>query len=499
VYNPGRFLLPIAYFVVPYLKEISAIPLSETDLQNIASGQTRQFSMWRTVIVFLGALILSWPAFLNRFPLIFPDSLTYIGDGRIIARRIFLREMSEYYGMRSRLYSLGIYPFHWNTVLWPVAALQALIAAYVIWLVVRSIVPRQTILWYLVLCAALSLFTSLSWYSGLILPDILGPVFYLCVYLIVFARESLSRTERALLVVIMWWTVASHGSHLLVAAGLCSLLILLLIFHWKIMERRWRAVATVIVILLITAATQIGLNDFLTGKPSLNGDWPPVLTARILVDGPGREYLETHCPDAKFLLCEDVHHLPVTADDFLWSDNGIWGSASDEKKAQLHREEMRFVIATVRTYPLEQLKKSAANFGNELITLGLDDLAPNDWVLGEFDIAMPGQKPNYQHSLQIRDALPLGFFSSVQKWTVIASLVVIAGFIPYVWRRRPARILGLGVIIVSAVVMNALVTGILSGVETRYQSRVIWLLSLLAGMLLLDWRCRRSLGRSDAE
>jgi hypothetical protein len=115
--------------------------------------------------------------------------MTYISDGRIIARRLFLHEMSQYYGMRSRLYSLGIFPFHWNTVLWPVAALQAVIAAYVIWLVVRSIVTRRTIAWYLVLCAVLSVLTSVSWYTALILPDILGPAFYLCVYLIVFARE----------------------------------------------------------------------------------------------------------------------------------------------------------------------------------------------------------------------------------------------------------------------------------------------------------------------
>ena len=352
---------------MPFLKEIPAIP-RETDSENDASAETQRFSVWRSLTVLLGALILSWPAFLNRFPLIFPDSLTYIGDGHIIARRLFLHQMSDYYGMRSRLYSLGIYPFHWNTVLWPVAALQALIAAYVIWLVVRSIVARQTMLWYLVLCATLSLFTSVSWYAILILPDILGPVFYLCVYLIVFARQSLSRADFALLMVIMWWAVASHGSHLVVALGLCALLILLLIFHSRIMDRRWRAVATVIVILMITATTQTALNYFLTGKPSLNGDWPPVLTARILVDGPGREYLETHCPDAKLLLCEDVHHLPDTADDFLWSDNGIWLSASDEKRVQLQSEEIRFVIATVRAYPLEQFKKSAANFGNELIT-----------------------------------------------------------------------------------------------------------------------------------
>jgi hypothetical protein len=68
-----------------------------------------------------------------------------------------------------------------------------------------------------------------------------------------------------------------------------------------------------------------------------------------------------------------------------------------------------------------------------------------------------------------------------------------------VWRHRPARILGLGMVIISAVIMNALVTGVISGVETRYQSRVIWLLPLLACVLLLDWREHRAVGRANAE
>jgi hypothetical protein len=483
----------------PGRKESRAIRLHESDSGNTVPAETRQFSIWRATSVFLGALILFWPAILNRLPLLFPDSMTYLASGSPVARALFLHKFSNYYGMRSLIYSLGIFPFHWNVTLWPVAALQALLAAYVIWLVARSIVTRQIVLRYLILCALLSVLTSLSWYSVLILPDILGPILYLCIYLFVFARETLSRLDRAALIVIIWWAAASHGSHLVVAAGLCVLLILLLVFRCRFMERRWRSVGAVMLVLAFSAAAQIALNAYLTGEPSLNGDWPPLLMARVIVDGPGRVYLETHCPDAKFAICEDAHNLPDSADDFLWSDKGIWQSASDEKQARLQHEEMRFVLATIRAYPAEQLKKSAANFGNQLTALGLDDLGSNDWVLGQFDEVLPREKSSYQRSRQIADALPLEFFSSVQVWTVIASLVAIAAFIPYVWRRRPARILGIGVVIISTVLANALVTGVLSGVETRYQSRVIWLLPLLAALLILDWRGYRSLHRTNAE
>ncbi|HEY4837288.1 MAG TPA: hypothetical protein VIH72_01695 [Candidatus Acidoferrales bacterium] len=480
-------------------KKSRTIRLHESDSGNIAPDEPSRFSVWRAATIFLGALIFLWPAILNRLPLLYPDSMTYLADGRPVARALFLHKFSNYYGMRSLIYSLGIFPFHWNITLWPVAALQSLLAAYVIWLVVRSVVARQTLWWYLILCASLSLLTTLSWFAALILPDILGPILYLCIYLIVFAREALSRAERAAVIVIIWWAVASHGSHLIVATALCALLILLNALHCKFMQQRWRAVGAVMLVILFSVAAQVGLNKYLTGNAALDADWPPILMARMIEDGPGRQYIETHCPDAKFAICEDVQHLPADTDDFLWSDTGIWQSASAEKQARLQHEEIRFVLATVRAYPGEQLKKSAANFGNQLITLGMDDLTAADWTLEGFDRAIPAEKSHYEHSRQISNALPLDFFSSVQGWMVIASLAVIAAFIPYLRRYRPARILGLGVIIVSAVLMNAFVTGVLSAVEPRYQSRVIWLLPLLAALLILDWRGQRSLHRTNAE
>jgi drug/metabolite transporter (DMT)-like permease len=107
-----------------------------------------------------------------------------------------------------------------------------------------------------------------------------------------------------------------------------------------------------------------------------------------------------------------------------------------------------------------------------------------------FESVLPGGRPRYLQSRQARDALPLAleFFTSVQNWTVITSLVVIGVFLPRMWRLRPSRLVGLGVVIVSTVVANALVTGALSMVEDRFQSRVIWLVPLLAGVLVLDWR-----------
>jgi hypothetical protein len=456
----------------------------------VAHKEKSRFPFWRGAAVLAGALLLTWPALFNRYPLLYPDSITYLADGRPVARALFLHKFSDYYGMRSFIYSLGILLWHWNVTPWPIVAFQALLTAYVIWLVVRSIRSRRTISSYLVLVFLLSLLTSLGWFVSLIMPDILGPVLYLCIYLIVFARETLSRVERVAIFVIAWWAVASHATHLMVAAGLWVLLAAQLIFlRRQSMHRRMKAVVEVGMIVLLAAAAQLALHGYLYGEPTLNGDRPPFLMARIIADGPGRWYLERHCGEVKFVLCDHLNNLPDNADEFLWGADGVWQNADEATEKRIRQEEIPFVLATLRTYPREQLFKSASNFFRQLKVFGLELFDRNDWMLGEFDGVFPGQRQRYMQSRQDRNALDpaLEFFTSVQNWTVIMSLVVIGVFIPRMWCRRSYRLIGLSVVIFSTIIANAFVMGTLSMVEDRHQSRVIWLVPLLAGVLVLDW------------
>jgi hypothetical protein len=116
----------------------------------------------------------------------------------------------------------------------------------------------------------------------------------------------------------------------------------------------------------------------------------------------------------------------------------------------------------------------------------------------EFANVLPGDRARYLQSRQARDDLPLDFFTSVQNWTVIFSLLIIVAFLPRLWRTRQPRLIGLSVIIVSTVIANALVTGALSMVEDRLQSRVVWLVPLLAEVLILDWFDQRQRAANPA-
>jgi hypothetical protein len=253
------------------------------------------------------------------------------------------------------------------------------------------------------------------------------------------------------------------------------------------MRGRWRSVGEVTMIVLLAAVSQSALHGYLYGTPSLNGERPPFLMARVIADGPGLWYLQQHCPGMQFVLCDHLQELPQDPDVFLWGEKGVWANADDATTSRLRQEERPFVLATLRAYPGAQLSKSLSNFGQQLRSFGFYLFGPSDWMSQEFASVLPGERSQYLQGRQAQDDLPLELFTSVQNWTVFASLIIIVAFLRRIWRNRPARLIGLGIVIVSTVVANALVTGTLSMVEDRLQSRVVWLIPFLAIVLALDW------------
>jgi hypothetical protein len=210
-------------------------------------------AVWHCGAVLLGGLFMIWPALCNRYPVLYPDSISYLGGGRLVARAIFLHKFSTNYGGRSLIYGLGILPMHWNITPWPVVALHAFLTAYLIWLVVQSIVPQARVMSYFGLVIPLSLFTSLGWFVSLNTPDILGPVLYLSTYLLVFAGETISPRERMAVVLIAWWAVASHITHLILASGLCFLLAAVLVLQRQPV-RSWLGVISKVAMIIFACS-----------------------------------------------------------------------------------------------------------------------------------------------------------------------------------------------------------------------------------------------------
>jgi len=292
---------------------------------------------------------------------------------------------------------------------------------------------------------------------------------------------------------ISWWAVASHASHLLVVLSLFLVLALLAILQQKAL-RNLKLAGELMAIIFLAIAAQMALNALLYGKISVFGNRPPFLTARLVADGPGRWYLEKHCGELKWEMCRYVNNLSGSANRFMWAPDGVWMNATVESKAQIMREETPLVIATLRTYPLEQLTQSADNFWIQLKTFDLRDAKSHPAITAHINDVLHEAGLRYFESKQAHDQLPWKLFDSIQHGAVVISLFGIAALLPWLWRCRPPRLLGLGLVIAFAVVTNALFTSTLSMVAGRFESRVIWLVPFFAALCALEWHASHTDG-----
>lgn len=433
--------------------------------------------------ILAAALLFLWPAFYNHYPLVYADSITYLDDGRHILAALLHPHTLQLGYIRSPLYSLGILAVDWQLSPWPVIVLQALLTAWVLWLVVRCTVRRYPLLTYLALALALSICTGLPWSVCWLLPDVLGPLLYLSLFLLVFARESLSRTETTLLSILLIFCADSHLTHLTLAIALCILLAILILLWPRLMRPRAARVLHASLLVAIAVVLQLGLNLALTGRASLAGNAPPFLTARLLADGPARDVLQQRCPTLHWTICQYAAHLPTDSDDFLWDSHGIARSSTPQQLDELRREQMPLLLATLRERPWQQARISLRNFWSQLTTFDIEEFGNNAWAQSMIGSVLPGARDHYNASLQAEDALDTDLFSEIQQWIVIASLAALVIALPLCWRLRQTILIALAAILIFAIVGNAFLTGVLSVVDSRYQMRVIWLLPLLATLL----------------
>jgi hypothetical protein len=444
-------------------------------------------SLGRLAAIVVAALVLCWPAFWNRYPLLFPDTMSYLASGHgitVVLRGGHLPAWA-FALERSEVYSIFIYLTHRGTSLWPIVFVQAAITAWVVWLVVRSLCQRSPVAVYVVLVVLLSYFTSIGWYVSDLMPDYLAPLAALCVYLLVFALETLQRWEKIALVLVACLALASHTTHLVLVAGLCVLLALLWLVRWKVMQGRGRALWLIAGIMLFVVALQMAIHKKLYGHASAMGIPPPFLMARVIADGPGKLYLQQHCPTLTWTICSSVGNLPDVEEDFLWKTGGIWSSSDLEQRQRLRNEQMPLALATLREYPHQQIAKSWVSFWDAMITLGPADF----WAFPPLtphglDFATTGLDKSYARTRQSHSAMPQDFFRKLQLSVIAASLIVALLLLVRGWRRLPGRFIGLAVIIFFIIPANAFIAAVLSGIFARYQGRVAWLLFLLAGLLI---------------
>jgi hypothetical protein len=112
--------------------------------------------------IVLSAAALMWPSLWNGYPLVFADTGTYLSQA-----------IEHYIGWdRPVFYSLFLLPLHMTITIWPAIVAQALLVAYTLHLVRRTLLPAFSAWWLVPIAVFLSVATALPWFASQLVPDV---------------------------------------------------------------------------------------------------------------------------------------------------------------------------------------------------------------------------------------------------------------------------------------------------------------------------------------
>ncbi len=410
-----------------------------------------------------GAAVLSWPLALNGYPIVFSDTGALLDMGLLPSMgwdKPFL------YGPVIAALSLH------RTLILPAAA-QALLLSYILWATQAAFAPPRA--WpHLTCCLTLAVTTSAPWFVSTLLPDALTPVVALG---ILSAAGRLPKPHRFPVALITAAAIAAHLSHLILAACLIAALAILRL------RLPWRPLASLATALAFLLAT----NLIGHGRLAISPYGSVFALARLIGDGPARDYLAKHCPDPTLTLCDWRDRLTDDSDQFLWDPaSPFWSDPLP--LADFAAQASRIVAGTVRTEPSAILRNAYRNAAHELIRVDLGDTLVPDFLTDTVRPRIERWYPAAELSRYDTDRQADGTLVTLaaallplQRTTIVVAMagcaiLLAAGL--HLTRRSPNPRADLTALILIALAANALSTGALSAVHDRYEARLIWIILL---------------------
>jgi hypothetical protein len=456
---------------------------------------------WGLALVLVAAAML-WPAVLNGRPAYYFDSAGYFTNGRaavsavqakferILPHKASTARLGTGEGEKSakdvgstRAVAYAVFAFLTS---WPdgrmvgTIVVQALLLAGVLLIWWRRAAPG--IGWPAALGASLVLaaVSQAPWFTSFAMPDIFagtGVLAFLAMALP--SARPLSLVSRVFLVLVAALAFAAHTSHIPLLAAVSCLAMGLVVFKaWRnatapdLREIGWLAAPVILGMAVVLTTSMIGF-----AQVSLAPKRLPLVLARSIADGPARWYLEKHCASEHYTVCQVFPVLPKNHAEFLFGPNGLRARATPAQMDAIRSEETEIVRRAAREYPLQQAAISARNFFRQVFAWGLWDID----FRRELQLDANGTLV-MRHVDETNNARRV--FIAASTALVLVAVVYLTAMVR---RLRPGELAVLALAI-TAVLINAAVTGVLSSVANRYGGRLIWVLPAIA---IAFWLARR--------
>ncbi len=463
------------------------------------SGSVRAIWLAGLALLLVGLLL---PAFVNRQPIMYPDSVGYFHSGYAAIKQaksildahqgshapsapaLTARQADGVTTARSVYYGLTYVAGYWLGGVWALALGQALVTLAALVLAARHAVPLDPLRRIAVL-GAVALLTGLNFFVAAAMPDVFAGLMLLAVAVVLAYAPRMPRLEYLFWLGLIALAGLYHKAHL---AILAVTLILAAPLVWRRRGRDLLLLAGAGVLAWMGHVAVDAAVTKATGKPPIA---PPFLLARLVGDGTAERYLRDVCPKRNLATCAFLDKMPMTENDFLWSrdpDRSVMGGADRQTRAAIAAEAGGIVLGTLQAYGGEEAAAAAGNVMRQLGDVGVSEyaLTPKDNVA---PIPMLAWALDHYAKTGIAEGwMPLMEISVLMRSIYFAALVGIGMML---WQRGRAPMskdngeARFVLLLLIGIAANALVAGGISGVFDRYQGRVAWLASLGFTVLLV--------------
>ena len=469
----------------------------------------------------LAALLLLAPVALNGRPTAFFDTMDYLHEGEASLALAHVRlpglnltpptpEAREQAGVwrsirasRSAAYGMFVYLTFRLGGLWLTAALQALAAASMIYAFVRATCGRARATFWKGI-AAVTLATALPFYCGFAMPDVFAAIGVLALTALVIGGDRLRPRARAAVFVAAVACSAMHTSHVLTMLARAPCAFFLRSWLRRRIEAGWPAAAVALAVAAVAIVMYVGFTAAVRAGSGQVLRSPPFMSARLLMDGPGRRYLARACADGRrpYTLCDYKARRLTVGDEILWSRSrrvGVFGTVDAPTRQRLSEEDRAFALGVVRDDPLGVGVAVAANVASELVSLRIEDLlrGPEYFLDDGFwrRTALPWVAPGAATCARRPAACTSRLAASPMLVWHLAAFAFASAFLGWRLTRRDVReacrtldradaetprLVGTTVLLLAALLVNAVICGALSGPYARYQARIAWLAVMMA-------------------
>ena len=434
-------------------------------------------------VVFIAALISCFIAFYNNYPLVYPDTGSYLHSGW--ANEVFL-DRTIFYGMFLHAASLGGYGMS-------MVIFQGLLVCYVLFKCMQIFLGGlQLRLVYLLAVGFVSLFTGFSYNVSILLPDIFAAISVLAL-VVLLLHHRLQWFEQIFIALIFVFSSCTQLSSLPVLGLLLFSVAVFLL--WRKIKKKNASVSfkRFVVVAVLTASTAVVIptvHYLANGKYKISGGSHVFVMNHLIEQSILDEYLKENCTEKNYKLCAYKDSIAYLGWDFMWAEKSpLYRTGGWEANEAEYNAIIRDILSTpkyrnkVFFKGVEYSLKQFFTFHTTVSPPLLEGSAP----YGQIQWRLPDTAKEYISSRQSTNRLNLSLVNATELPVFIISLIitVLLLFSPaYLQQLLPSEKWLLALLLLY-LISSAIMCANLSTVHARFQNRIVWLLPVAVALVLI--------------